>query len=261
METVNNFKVPDLDELYSRSYDESMNRWRTLGAIDKARNLSQITGDVPKPVRRVLEVGCGNGAVLRELAAEGFGSDLVGIEIGTARSKEEKTKINGATLHIHGYDGTRIPYDDGSFDLVYATHVLEHVLDERGFLSELRRVSRGLVYLEVPCELGLRTSRRSLQKTLDIGHINSYTPESFALTIETSGLTVRKLKLFDHSFALYRFAAPPWKAAIKLVARRALLSANSTLASRILAYHCGAVCERSRELSTPPTSPRLINQV
>ncbi len=250
METISNFKVPDLNELYSRTYDESMNRWRTLGAIDKARNVGQITRDVAKPVCRVLEVGCGNGAVLRELAAAGFGSDLVGIEIGTTRSKEEKTTSNGAALYIHGYDGVRIPYDDCSFDLVFATHVLEHVLDERGFLSELRRVSQGLVYLEVPCELGLRTSRRSLQKTLDIGHINSYTPESFALTIETSGLIVRRLKLFDHSFALYRFAAPRWKAAIKLAARRALLNANSTLASRVFAYHCGAVCERSPERGT-----------
>jgi SAM-dependent methyltransferase len=229
METVSNFKVPDLNELYSRTYDESMNRWRTLGAIDKARNVGQITRDVAKPVCRVLEVGCGNGAVLRELAAAGFGSDLVGIEIGTTRSKEEKTTSNGAALHIHGYDGVRIPYDDCSFDLVFATHVLEHVLDERGFLSELRRVSQGLVYLEVPCELGLRTSRRSLQN---------------------SGLIVRRLKLFDHSFALYRFAAPRWKAAIKLAARRALLNANSTLASRVFAYHCGAVCERSPERGT-----------
>jgi ubiquinone/menaquinone biosynthesis C-methylase UbiE len=260
MKTVSNFKVPDLNELYSRTYDESMNRWRQLGAIDKARNLSQITGDVPKPLCRVLEVGCGNGAVLRELAAEGFGSDLVGIEIGKTRSKEEKTRINGAALHIHGYDGARIPYDDCSFDLVYATHVLEHVLDERGFLSELRRVSRAQVYLEVPCELGLRASRRSLQKTLDIGHINSYTPESFALTIETCGLIVRQLKVFDHSFALYRFAAPRWKAVVKLAVRRTLLSANATLASRILAYHCGAVCERSSERSTPPESPLSFSQ-
>ncbi len=254
METVENFKVPDLTELYSRTYDESMDRWRSLGAIDKARNLSQITRNVTKPVCRVLEVGCGNGAVLRELAAETFGSDLVGIEIGTTRSREEKTTVNGSAMHIHGYDGVRIPYDDRTFDLVYATHVLEHVLDERGFLSELRRVSQGLVYLEVPCELGMRTSRKSLQKTLDIGHINSYTPESFALTIETSGLVVRKLKLFDHSYGIYRFTAPPWKAAVKLAARQTLLRANSTLASRIFAYHCGAVCERSRELSAPAPS-------
>jgi ubiquinone/menaquinone biosynthesis C-methylase UbiE len=252
---VTRFALPDLAELYSRPYDERMVQWRRICARDKARNILQMTPDVAKPIPSVLEVGCGTGAVLRELAASGVGSTLTGIEIGSTRSKEEQESIGGATIHIHGYDGVRIPYDDGTFDLVYATHVLEHVLNERGFLCELRRVSKRYVYVEVPCELHMRTNYKSLQTTLEIGHINSYTPESFALTLETSGLAVRRLKLLDHSYDVYRYghaesrAQPPWKAAAKLVLRRSLLSANSVLASRVLSYHCGALCELAPVLS------------
>ena len=37
-------------------------------------------------------------------------------------------------------DVTRLPFDDGSFDSVLCSHVLEHVGDEQGALRELRRV-------------------------------------------------------------------------------------------------------------------------
>ena len=37
-------------------------------------------------------------------------------------------------------DITRLPFDDGSFDSVLCSHVLEHVADEQGALRELRRV-------------------------------------------------------------------------------------------------------------------------
>jgi len=242
------FTIPDLGELYSKTYDERMTRWRTICAADKSRNILKMTAEIIKPIPSILEVGCGTGAVLRELASSDVGSTLTGIEIGSTRSKDRQTTVGETTIHIEGYDGVRIPYEDASFDLVYATHVLEHVLDERGFLSEMRRVSRRYLYLEVPCELGVRTSYKSLQRTLDIGHINSYTRGSFALTLETSGLAVRSVELFDHSYSIHRFAGSSWKAAVKLGIRRSLLRANSSLASRILTYHCGALCEKGPAL-------------
>lgn len=249
------FTVPDLAELYSRTYDERMIQWRLLCARDKSRNILQMTPEGAKPIPSILEVGCGTGAVLRELAAAGVGNTLTGVEIGSTRSRDQQMTVAGSTVHIHGYDGVKIPYDNASFDLVYATHVLEHVLDERGFLAELRRVSKRYVYVEVPCELHFRTSYKSLQTTLEVGHINSYTPESFALTLETSGLAVRRLELLDHSYAVYRYGhaeantTPSWKAIIRLLIRRALLRANAGLASRFLSYHCGALCEPAPTLS------------
>jgi SAM-dependent methyltransferase len=49
-------------------------------------------------------------------------------------------------------DVQRLPFLDGSLDLVFATGLFEHVEDERAVIAEIRRVLRrgGLVHVEVP---------------------------------------------------------------------------------------------------------------
>lgn len=46
-------------------------------------------------------------------------------------------------------DGSRLPFRDGQFDYVIASHVLEHVPDPAGFVAELQRVAEG-GYIETP---------------------------------------------------------------------------------------------------------------
>ena len=233
------FHCPDLRALYSEKYDERMIRWREICADEKSSNIEFLVGKFRSEIQHVLDVGCGTGAVLERLAEKRIGRTFTGIEIGSERSQS-----NGQHgVRIHGYDGNHIPYDDHTFDFVYAAHVLEHVTEERTFLAELRRVSRRFVYVEVPCELHLRTSQKSLQRSLNIGHINAYTPESFALQLETSGLRVKTLKVFEHQYAVHRFEVPAWLAIVKSTARRTLLNLNESLASRFFTYHCGALCE------------------
>lgn len=52
----------------------------------------------------------------------------------------------------HNADLTKLPFPDKSFDCVYASHVLEHIREDRKALSEIRRVLKpgGLAILPVP---------------------------------------------------------------------------------------------------------------
>lgn len=52
----------------------------------------------------------------------------------------------------HRVDLRRLPFADASYDLVYASHVLEHIDDDHAALSEVRRVLRpgGMAVLPVP---------------------------------------------------------------------------------------------------------------
>lgn len=51
---------------------------------------------------------------------------------------------------VHYYDGGEFPFEDGQFDYVICSHVIEHVADPISFLGEVFRVGRGRGYLEYP---------------------------------------------------------------------------------------------------------------
>ena len=58
------------------------------------------------------------------------------------------------------FDVTAIPYDQGSFDAIICSHVLEHVPDDRAAMNELRRVLRpgGWAVFLVPIDLDSETT-------------------------------------------------------------------------------------------------------
>lgn len=229
-------RVPALNAHYQGAYDEHALAWRRLGAADKARNLRQLLG--ARQPESILEVGCGTGAVLAALAASGCGRRHLGVDVA---DPAEHTDPQARALELRPYDGRTLPFGDHSIDLVLASHVIEHLPEPRHLLVEMARVARRWIYVEVPCELHLRTSRRALQQSLDIGHINAFTPESFELLLASSGLAVQQLAVFDHSLALLRFHNRLPAALFKRSMRGALLALSPRMASRLFTYHCGAL--------------------
>lgn len=239
--TVPRFVVGAHNAHYNGGYEPWMLEWRRLGAADKLSNILGILGPHRSSIESVLEVGCGTGAVLAAICADGVGRRHCGIDLSDPHDHLDAS-VDTTKLELSCYDGVRIPFDDNSFDLVIASHVLEHVPDERGFLRELKRVSRRLIYVEVPCELHFRSTVKGLQTSLDIGHINAYTPESFALTLATSDFEIEEFGVFDHSIEVLTFGSKPWRGKILKLIRGSFLKASLTFASRLFCYHAGALC-------------------
>lgn len=94
---------------------------------------------------RVLCVGCRNGHELNHLANAGF-HNTVGIDL-------HSTDPRILVMDMHN-----LSFANGSFDIVFASHVLEHALGPRRAASELRRVVRpgGHVVVEVPIKYNRR---------------------------------------------------------------------------------------------------------
>lgn len=217
-------------------------QWRRICAVDKVNNLQSLLQS--REINDTLEVGCGTGAVLAEVAKRHIGSNQIGIDVA---DPSDHVDPGAANLTMRQYDGSVLPFEDASIDLVYASHVLEHVENPRLFLNEMARVAKKYVYIEVPCEMHFRTSHAALQSTVDIGHINSYSPETFLLTLQTSNLKVVDLMLFDHSLAVHSFHSSYLSGLVKKIIRQATLGVSPALASRIFTYHCGALCEPIRK--------------
>ncbi|WP_232627835.1 class I SAM-dependent methyltransferase [Methylobacterium sp. Leaf118] len=235
------FRTGELNAHYDKVYTDTERRWRQVCAIDKAQHIAEMLGAHAPEIESVLEVGCGTGDVIAQLSTLGVGQSFVGVDVIDPGMNNDHVRDRG-NLSFVQQTGPALPFADRAFDVVFASHVLEHVEDERAFLKEIARVSRRYVYLEVPCELHARTSQGDLQASLDIGHINAYTPHSFALTLATGGLNVVDLRCFDHSVEVHAFHTSKLAGHLKRTVRSTLLNVSRDLAPKVFTYHCGALC-------------------
>jgi SAM-dependent methyltransferase len=119
-------------------------RERALLDILRAVGFLPLTGTV-------LDVGCGNGAVLHHLLRYGARlEDLCGIDLLPERVEHARALLPGA--RIEAGDARNLPYPDASVDLVLGFTLLSSVLDDavrQDIAAEMVRVMRpgGLIVL------------------------------------------------------------------------------------------------------------------
>jgi ubiquinone/menaquinone biosynthesis C-methylase UbiE len=97
----------------------------------------------------IVDVGCGNGMYLAELARRGFRGRVLGVDLsfGMLAAARERlaaapTQAASAPVALANADATALPLRDGAADLAFAMHMLYHVPDPADALRELRRVTR-----------------------------------------------------------------------------------------------------------------------
>lgn len=102
--------------------------------------LARLT--LPKGAR-ILEAGCGTGAVARDLAGRFTPCDVVGLDpspIFLARARELAATLSN--LRFDEGDARDLPYDSGSFDAVVFHTCLCHIPDPAKALRQAFRVLR-----------------------------------------------------------------------------------------------------------------------
>lgn len=123
---------------------ELMDRFRatpTFVAL-KRRMLEALP---PGPGRRVLDIGCGPGDDVREIAAHltpgglAVGLDRSDVMLDVARRRSAGSPL---PVEFHSGDACALPFPDGSFDAVRAERTLVHVDDPALAVAEMARVLR-----------------------------------------------------------------------------------------------------------------------
>ena len=94
------------------------------------------------PETRLLEVGCGVGAVLAVLGQEFPGVRLFGVDIEPAQLDFARGHLEraGVEATLREGDALALPFEDASFEHVWMMWLLEHIRDAPAALREARRV-------------------------------------------------------------------------------------------------------------------------
>ena len=183
-----------LQSAYDEYYDDSLTGWREIGAKYKADNIENVCRG--QSYEKVLECGAGEGSILKFLNDSNFCKELYALEI----SHSGITQINNRDLdklkEVKKFNGYVIPYPDNYFDLVYCSHVIEHVEHPRVLLRELQRISHNQVF-EIPLDYSPKVDRY-MDAHLKIGHINIYTPSTFRFLLKSEGFEIKN-ELLGHN--------------------------------------------------------------
>ena len=147
---------------------------------------------------RALDVGCGTGEFTAALVRAG--AVAVGVEVADAALERARSKHPALDFRRVPFDGP-LPFADGSFELVWASEVIEHVADTARWLSELRRVlvPMGRLLVTTPSHGRLRVAALGVDRFSEpLGdHLHLYTKSSLALLLHEFGFGEVEVRAVD----------------------------------------------------------------
>jgi SAM-dependent methyltransferase len=216
--------------------------WGHLADDPKIRGRAQMFEEmIPERVERVLDVGCGDGAITDRLAQRW---EVTGVDQSpTALSHVRTEAVLGSA--------TNLPFPDNSFDLVLSSEMLEHLPadDYRRAIAEMSRVSRRYLLLSVPYRevLAFRTVRCPAcgWRGHVWGHRQTFTPES--LLADLAGYDAAQVRTFGP------LQDPLWSRGLLWVSHHVLRTYYSAPGQSPLCERCG----NTDFGATRPIGPRL----
>lgn len=118
------------------AYEQWMGRWSRRLAPEFVRFAAPPFGG------RILDIGCGTGALDAALLAALPHASIVGIEPSAAYIAHCRERLRDQRLHFETGDANAIPFEDDSFDASLSFLVLQEIADATKAVSEMCRVTR-----------------------------------------------------------------------------------------------------------------------
>jgi 2-polyprenyl-3-methyl-5-hydroxy-6-metoxy-1,4-benzoquinol methylase len=172
----------DFNLFYARfsKYEDAKTTTGSGQSLGDALRLRETAACIAKfaPNRdiRILDIGCANGGMLKELSDMGY-RNLAGIDPSSVC-----VKATHGIANVRAFVGSlsEIPKDVGMVDCVILSHVIEHVQDLHPAMKAVADIlsDGGFVYVEVPDASRYHEFYYSPFHYFDIEHINHFSPQS-----------------------------------------------------------------------------------
>lgn len=152
---------------------------------------------------RVLDIGCATGALLASLQNSGWNAR--GVEISGPQA---------AYCRKQGLDVSALPleenhFPDSTFDVVLASHVIEHLNSPFGFALEVKRVLKpgGHFFVTTPNISGFQAQHfGSAWRSAIFDHLYLFSQKTLRMLLEKAGFGIERVKTWG---GLAEGSAPP----------------------------------------------------
>jgi 2-polyprenyl-3-methyl-5-hydroxy-6-metoxy-1,4-benzoquinol methylase len=145
------------------------------------------------PPRQILDIGCGTG--LNALHLSKLGHTVIGIDLSPVAI--EKFRAKGLEGHVVDIEASPLPFADDSFDMIYASEVIEHSVNTEEFLARLYRVLKpgGLLLLSTPNSAFwayriLGCLGHTVTDYQHPGHVRFFSKRSLSKAVERAGFQI-----------------------------------------------------------------------
>lgn len=164
-----------------------------------------------------LDVGCSTGHFINE--GRKYGWDVYGIDISPRCVEYAREKFG--LLNVQCTDIFSTQYPDDFFDYVWLWHVLEHVPDAMGMLTEINRILKpgGKLRIGVPCVKDpiyyIRFRGSDIKGfSSDPAHTYEFTPNVLKKMVEKANFRVNRTEVYYNPGSLKKFLTyrSSWKA-------------------------------------------------
>ncbi|MHB1483349.1 MAG: class I SAM-dependent methyltransferase [Saccharofermentanales bacterium] len=137
---------------------------RSLRFNDKFKSLFTDAFDMDSK-RKILEIGCGPGALSKALHRWYPNAEVIGSDIDTnfvAFTKENSPEIESCIA-----DATALPFNDGSFDVTISNTVQEHIEPSKFFGEQFRVLKEGGICLVLSSRKSINIVSEAISKSSD----------------------------------------------------------------------------------------------
>lgn len=165
----------------------------------RAKNYADVLTQLIAPARRVLEIGCGSGALLRELEIRWPEASLFGIDPALPDGATQNGRIHFERGFFETYA------TGGPIDLIFSVNVIEHVISPKTFFSEAAALLSSGGQLAIICP----SSNPPNLELVFHDHLHTFTLHALAMAARSAGFAVtaqidRLERLGDFQFVIFR---------------------------------------------------------
>lgn len=158
--------------------------------VARYEQYADILKDILKQSESIADIGCASGGLLKYLRDHmSFAGTLTGVDVDTrclsSLSDSGIRAVEGSALNL------ALP--ENSVDLIFYTHVYEHILELDGVVEQMKRVltSDGYAFIEVPD--GPHYSQARVHDFFWLGtkeHVNHFSPDALGCLLNRHGMAI-----------------------------------------------------------------------